>query len=85
MTTEFLNDEARIAKESLDRLSAEITRFKMENQGRLPEQLQTNLQTLNALHMQLAASNEAINRNSQEKLMLETQLQNLKQPGQLGE
>ena len=82
-TTGFLNDEARIAKESLDRLSTEITKFKMENRGNLPEQLQTNLQTLNALHMQLAASNEAINRNSQEKLMLETQLQNLKNQANL--
>ena len=78
LTTGFLNDEMRSSKENLDRLDAEITRFKTENQGRLPEQLQTNLQTLNALQMQLASVSEAINRNGQEKLMLETQLQNLR-------
>lgn len=77
LTTSFLNDELRAASENLERLDAEITQFKTENQGRLPEQLQANLQTLNALQLQLASVNEAINRNGQEKLMLETQLQNL--------
>lgn len=75
-TTSFLADELRASKEDMDRLDAEIARFKTENQGRLPEQLQINLQTLNALQMQLASVQEAINRNSQEKLVLETQLQN---------
>jgi uncharacterized protein involved in exopolysaccharide biosynthesis len=78
ITTDFLTTELRLAKENLDQLSSQITSFKTANQGRLPEQLQTNMQTLNALQMQLAAANEAINRNSAEKLMLETQLQNLR-------
>ena len=77
-TTSFLSDEARAAKATLDRLDVEIAKFKGENKGSLPEQLQANLQTLNALQMQLAAVGEAINRNGQEKLMLETQLQNLR-------
>lgn len=78
LTTSFLGDELRAAKDELDRIEAEITAFKMANQGRLPEQLSTNVQTLNALQMQLASVNEAINRNSQERLLLETQLQNLR-------
>ena len=77
LTTSFLNDELKVASENLERLDGDITQFKTENQGRLPEQLQSNLQTLNALQLQLASVNEAINRNGQEKLMLETQLQNL--------
>lgn len=77
-TVNFLTDELKQAKENLDRLDGEMTQFKTENQGRLPEQLQSNLQALNALQLQLASVNEAINRNGQEKLMLETQLQNLK-------
>ena len=77
LTTSFLNDELKVASENMDRLDGDITQFKTENQGRLPEQLQSNLQTVNALQLQLASVNEAINRNGQEKLMLETQLQNL--------
>jgi succinoglycan biosynthesis transport protein ExoP len=78
LTTSFLNDEMKAAKEELTRLEAEITKFKSENQGRLPEQLQSNITNLNSLQMQLASTNEALNRNQQEKMMLETQLQNLR-------
>ena len=78
LTTSFLNDETKAAKDDLDRLDAEITKFKTENQGRLPEQLQSNLQNLNSLQLQSAAINEALNRNQQEKMMYETQLQNLR-------
>jgi len=46
LTTSFLNDELKSSKEDLDRLDGEITKFKNENQGRLPEQLPTNIQNL---------------------------------------
>src|SRR5450755_174576 len=76
-TTTFLNDQLKSAKETLDRLDGEMTKFKMENAGRLPDQLQANLQAGNALEMQLQSINEALNRDAQDKMMLETQLQNL--------
>jgi len=76
LTTNFLNDELNAAKLNLDRLDKEVTQFRMENAGRLPDQLQSNLTTLNALEAQLATLSETINRNSQEKMALETQLQN---------
>ena len=75
-TANFLSDELKSAKEVLDRLDDEITKFKQQNQGRLPEQLQSNLQALNGLQLQSSQLNEALNRNAQEKMMLETQLQN---------
>ena len=78
MTTSFLNDELKSAKENLDRLDAEMTKFKLANAGRLPEQLQSNLQAVNTLELQLTTVNEGINRTAQDKMMLETQLQNLK-------
>jgi len=77
MTTSFLNDELKSAKERLDVLDAEMTKFKVANAGRLPEQLQSNLQALNALEIQLSTVNEGLNRDQQEKMMLETQIQNL--------
>src|SRR5579871_2758408 len=78
-TTQFLNDQLKTTKDTVDRLEAEITEFKQQNAGRLPDQLQANLQAVNTLEMQLQAVNESINRDAQDKMMLETQIQNMKQ------
>jgi polysaccharide chain length determinant protein (PEP-CTERM system associated) len=78
LTTSFLNDELKTAKESLDSKDAEITKFKNENQGRLPEQLPANIQSLQGLRMELNQINEAINRDNQEKMFEESTLQGLK-------
>jgi polysaccharide chain length determinant protein (PEP-CTERM system associated) len=78
LTSNFLEDEMKTAKTELDQRDADITAYKRENAGRLPEQMQANMQTLNSLQMQLATVTEMINRNGQEKMMLETQLQNLR-------
>jgi uncharacterized protein involved in exopolysaccharide biosynthesis len=78
LTTSFLSDEYKAAKENLDHLDAEITKFKTENQGKLPEQYQSNLATLNSLQQQLGAMNEGLNRNQEEKMILQTQVQNYK-------
>ncbi len=76
-TTQFLNDQLASAKENIDRLDAEMAKFKTENAGRLPDQLQSNLQAVNTLELQQQSLNESINRDAQDKMMLETQLQNL--------
>ncbi|HTS63488.1 MAG TPA: hypothetical protein VMH28_15795 [Candidatus Acidoferrales bacterium] len=76
-TSTFLVDEQRQAKEKMDALEASITKFKAENMGKLPEQFQANVAQLGSLQMQLGNSNEAMARLQQEKLQLETQLQNL--------
>jgi polysaccharide chain length determinant protein (PEP-CTERM system associated) len=78
LTTSFLNDELKTAKESLDSKDAEITKFKNENQGRLPEQLPANIQASQGLRMELNQINEAINRDNQEKMFEESTLQGLK-------
>jgi len=75
-TSNFLNDELRTAREKMDKLEADITRFKAENLGRLPEQFQSNVAQLQSLQMQLANANESLSRNQQQKLQLETQMQN---------
>jgi protein tyrosine kinase modulator len=77
-TTAFLNDEYKAAKDKMDRLDAEITKFKTENQGKLPEQYQSNLATLSSLQQQLGAMNEGLNRNQEERMIMQTQLQNYK-------
>jgi capsular polysaccharide biosynthesis protein len=78
LTTTFLNDEFKTAKEDLDARDAEILKFKGENQGRLPEQLPTNIQALQGLRMELNQINEAISRDNQEKMFQESALQSLK-------
>jgi uncharacterized protein involved in exopolysaccharide biosynthesis len=76
-TTLFLNDQLKAAKERLDQLDADIAKFKAENAGRLPDQLESNLQAVNTLQLEQNSVNEAISRDSQDKMMLETELQNL--------
>jgi polysaccharide chain length determinant protein (PEP-CTERM system associated) len=78
-TTQFLNDQLKTAKEKLDGLDADMAKFKSENAGRLPEELQSNLQAVNTLELQQESISESINRDAQDKMMLETQLQNLQQ------
>ena len=78
LTTSFLNDELKTTKENLDLLDAQILKFKSENQGRLPEQLTANIQSLQGLRMELNQINEAISRDNQEKMFQESTLQSLK-------
>jgi uncharacterized protein involved in exopolysaccharide biosynthesis len=74
-----LNDQLKEAKDKIDLLDGEISKFKMENAGRLPDQLQSNQQAVSVLELQQQSINESINRDAQDKMMLETQMQNLKQ------
>jgi polysaccharide chain length determinant protein (PEP-CTERM system associated) len=78
LTTSFLNDELKTSKDNLDHLDEDILKFKSENQGRLPEQLPANIQSLQGLRMELNQLNEAINRDNQEKMFQESTLQSLK-------
>ena len=72
LTTDFLNSELKSAKDELDRVEHSLAAFRAANAGRLPEQVATNIQALNALQAQLSATTEAINRNNQDKLLLQT-------------
>jgi polysaccharide chain length determinant protein (PEP-CTERM system associated) len=73
-TTGFLNEETDIAKKRLDELENRLTEFRLKNNGKLPDQLQSNLQALQTLQTQLSGLNEAINRIGAEKLMLESSI-----------
>jgi len=73
-TTQFLKDQLQTAKQELEDLEKRRTEFRVKNAGRLPEELETNLQTLRSLETQLSGVNEIIGRLGQEKLLLESQL-----------
>jgi succinoglycan biosynthesis transport protein ExoP len=76
ITSQFIGDEMKQAKERMDTLEAALMKFKSENMGRLPEQFQANVAQLNTYQMMVTQSNEAVSRLQQTKLQLETQLQN---------
>jgi polysaccharide chain length determinant protein (PEP-CTERM system associated) len=72
----FISDELKAAKEKMDGLDAQITEFRAKNMGRLPEQFQANVAQLQSMQMQLGNTNEALSRLQQQKMQLETQIQN---------
>ncbi|MBK9168716.1 MAG: hypothetical protein IPM24_14775 [Bryobacterales bacterium] len=78
ITSEFLGEELRTAKLELDRIEGELTAFKMSNAGSMPEELQANLQVQRSYEMQLSSVQDALNRSQQDRMMLDTQLENLR-------
>ncbi len=78
-TTEFLREQWEVARRNLDELETKMTDFRLQNAGRLPDELQANLATLRTLEQQLSGVNEAINRIGQEKLLLESQIRTYKE------
>jgi polysaccharide biosynthesis transport protein len=78
LTTNFIKDELKSAKEKMDKLDDEIIKFKQANMGRLPEQAQANAQALQTYNMQLMSNAQAVNRVMQDKLILESDLKTYK-------
>src|ERR1035437_10006169 len=76
ITSEFIGDEMKQAKDRMDELEQKVMKFKLENMGRLPEQFQANVAQLNSNQMLVSQANEAISRLQQQKLQIETQIQN---------
>lgn len=76
--TEFLKDQVQQAKRELDALENKLAEFRVRHAGRLPDQLQSNLQAINAFQTQLSGVNDAISRIAQEKLLLESQIRIVK-------
>lgn len=70
----FIQDELTQAKEQLDELDKKVTEFRTKNAGHLPEEMQMNLQQMTALEQRLGSLNEALNRNNEQRMILESQL-----------
>lgn len=73
----FVHDGLTQAKANLDQLDEELTKFRAENQGKLPEQSQLNMAQLTSLQQQANAINDSLNRLAQERVQLDTHLQTL--------
>jgi polysaccharide chain length determinant protein (PEP-CTERM system associated) len=77
-TTQFLNDQWEQKRQELDKIDARLAKFRAENAGRLPDQVQQNWTQLAALENRVANINGAISRTNQDKLLLETELRTLR-------
>jgi polysaccharide biosynthesis transport protein len=73
----YVHDQLSEAKAKLDQLNEQITKFRIDNSGKLPEQSSLNITQLSLLQQQSNAINESLNRLAQERVQLDTQLQTL--------
>lgn len=79
LTTNFLKDEVKAAKEKMDKLDEQIIQFKRANMGKLPEQAQSNAQALQTYNLQLMAAGQTMNRLLGERTQLEQEIVLLRQ------
>lgn len=70
-TTAFLKQQLEEAKKSLDAQDAKLAAFQQKYFGRLPDQEQSNTQTLQTLTTQLEAETQAMNRQQQDVTFLQ--------------
>jgi uncharacterized protein involved in exopolysaccharide biosynthesis len=73
-TKAFLDDEFEQAKKDLDQAQQQLANFREKNFGRLPDDVQMNLTQMNALEGRLGQLSEALSRNSDQRMVLESEL-----------
>ncbi len=76
-TTNFLEDELKIAKAELERQESAVQQFKQRNMGALPSQLDANLRTLDRLQLELQSIRDSIKKSGDQKTILEERLAEL--------
>ena len=81
--TAFVGDELTTSKATLSKLDEELTKFRIEHPGQLPEQEQLNLGYLNSLQEQLRSVSDSMSRLAQDRVELDTHLETLKNQTQL--
>lgn len=77
IVTNFVHDELAEAKAKLDQLTEELTQFRQDNAGKLPESTSMNMAQLSSLQAQAANIGEMISREAQDRVQLDTRLETL--------
>ena len=77
-TTQFLENQLDEARKNLADQEERLREFKSKYLGELPEQLQTNIQILSGLQTRLQAATDALDQAHQQKLYLESLLNQYK-------
>lgn len=73
-TFEFLSDELEKARQELESQEKSLKGFKERYMGKLPQQMEANLRTLDRLQMELQSSHAALKNAEDRKTILEEQL-----------
>jgi len=74
-TTAFLDNQLEAARTKLEQQEAKVRTFKVQHLGDLPSQLESNVQILSGLQTQLQNTQRALDGAKQQKLYLESLLQ----------
>jgi polysaccharide biosynthesis transport protein len=75
LTSDFLDDELRTSKDALNKIDDQITKFKIENQGKLPEEFNSNTAMLQSARINLGNVASDLQRVMDMKSTYETSLQ----------
>lgn len=73
-TSDFLTDEGDRAKRDLDDVEKRLATYREQNAGRLPDELQSNIAEMNALENRSAGLSDGLSRNTEQRMMLESEL-----------
>jgi polysaccharide chain length determinant protein (PEP-CTERM system associated) len=73
-TSQFLKDQVDQAKKELDDIESKLTAFRIENNGRLPDQVNSNMTQLQSLQMNITTLDNSISRAQETKMQLQTEL-----------
>lgn len=73
-TTQFIKDQYDSAKKDLDDVESRVAAFRTSNNGRLPDQMDSNFRQLNALQSNITMLSSNVSRAQQDKLQLESNL-----------
>ena len=80
-TVEVLGAQLRASQDRLDQIEDQLRAKKERYMGRLPDQINANLQTANGLRNQLDSIATTLSMESNQLLLLETQLEQMRQGG----
>ena len=73
-TTQFMKDQLDDAKKQLDAAEDKLAAYRMQNNGRLPDQMDSNMRQLAALQSQASYLSSRISSGNQEKLQMESNI-----------
>lgn len=80
-TTAFLDSETQRLRKELEAREQALEKFKKDNMGMLPDQLQSNLNILSQLKEELTDLEKRVSLEKQQALMLQSQSQTMAQSG----
>ncbi len=76
-TTGFLQEEREKRRNELEETDRKLSQFRMNNAGRMPEEMSSVQSAITSIETRMLNINATISRANQDKLILESRLQNL--------